>query len=151
MKGGLFFKFILGCWHNLTTLSISFHVFSIVLRSITNFGVAIASENAPWRRLNIEEIFIACIFLQRLLTAIFITSLLPPSSLCSISSSGKPPFHSHFVNEYYSMNYCFFYLSVLCFCNFAIVLIHYITVRSFRKIHSKYEKIIFWCIVYNFR
>ena len=29
------FRFIFGCWHSLTTLSISFHVFSIVFRSIT--------------------------------------------------------------------------------------------------------------------
>ncbi len=35
MNGGEFFRFILGCWHSFTTLSISFHVFSMDLRSIT--------------------------------------------------------------------------------------------------------------------
>lgn len=52
MNGGEFFKFIFGCWHSLTTLSMAFQVFSMVRLSITNFGGAIASEKAPWRRLN---------------------------------------------------------------------------------------------------
>ncbi len=36
MNGGEFLRFILGCWHSLTTLSMSFQVFSMVLRSMTS-------------------------------------------------------------------------------------------------------------------
>ena len=36
MKGGEFLRFNLGLWHNLTTLSINFQVFSMVFRLISN-------------------------------------------------------------------------------------------------------------------
>ena len=36
MKGGEFLRFNLGLWHNLTTLSINFQVFSMVFLLISN-------------------------------------------------------------------------------------------------------------------
>ena len=57
MNGGEFFKFNFGLWHNFTTLSINFHVFSIVRRLISNLGGVTLAENAPWRRENRYEIF----------------------------------------------------------------------------------------------
>lgn len=62
MNGGEFFKFILDCWHCFTTLSISFHVFSKVRLSITNFGGAMTSERAPCNREIRVEIFFGCPF-----------------------------------------------------------------------------------------
>lgn len=44
INGGEFFKLIRCCWHSLTTLSISFQVFSIVRRSMTNLGGAADSS-----------------------------------------------------------------------------------------------------------
>lgn len=38
MNGGEFFRFILGCWHSLTTLSINFHVLSNVRLSVGATG-----------------------------------------------------------------------------------------------------------------
>ena len=50
MKGGEFFRFSFGLWHSLTTLSMSFHVFSIVFLLISSLGGATLAENAPCRR-----------------------------------------------------------------------------------------------------
>ena len=60
IKGGEFFKFIFGCWHNLTTLSINFHVFSKARRSIINFGGAMASVKAPCSLENNDVMFLFC-------------------------------------------------------------------------------------------
>lgn len=54
MNGGEFFKFILWCWHNLTTLSISFQVLSSIRLSVESFGSVIGSANRPWSFWNIE-------------------------------------------------------------------------------------------------
>lgn len=72
MNGGEFFKFIFDCWHCFTTLSISFHVFSKVRLSITNFGGAMASVKAPCKREISDEIFFGCPFRALPLVAILI-------------------------------------------------------------------------------
>lgn len=60
MKGGEFLRFILDCWQSLTTLSISFHVFSRVFLSVRNFCWAHASEILPWIFEKNEMLVLGC-------------------------------------------------------------------------------------------
>ena len=89
IKGGLFFKFIFGCWHSLTTLSINFHVFSSVFLSVDSRCGPHASEKAPWSLENIELMFFDCCMRLVRLVAIFYDrpSWQSPSSISSTSSA----------------------------------------------------------------
>ena len=47
MNGGEFLRFNFGLWHSLTTLSISFQVFSMVFLFISSLGGVTLAAKAP--------------------------------------------------------------------------------------------------------
>jgi len=87
MNGGLFLRFILGCWHSLTTLSISFQVFSSVFLSVDRRWETQASEMAPWSLESSDGKIFGCDCTRVPLPLVAIFSLCRCAADCAASAS----------------------------------------------------------------
>lgn len=92
INGGLFLRFIFGCWHSLTTLSINFQVFSSVFLSVDRRCETQASEIAPCSLESSDGKIFGCDCTRVPLPLVAIFSLCRCAADCAASASSSQLF-----------------------------------------------------------